>query len=180
MTKIDPKHRLAVNYYLGGLNKKASAVKAGYSAASTKDVFDHENVRALIAKRLEKQEAKTDMDREYLLGKLHEIIATSAGDLLEVDEKGKADLNWERLSPALRKSINTITVDSKNPGGKYSKSSTTVKITTADRLSAIKEAATLLGIREEKKSIDLEDGLVAILTQRRALNAGVDTDDKES
>tara|TARA_R110000787_G_scaffold219245_2_gene327983 strand:- start:664 stop:1194 length:531 start_codon:yes stop_codon:yes gene_type:complete len=170
MSKIDPKHRLAVNYYLGGLNKKASAVKAGYSAASTKDVFDHPNVRELIEKRIAKQEEKTDMDREYLLGKLQEIIATSAGDLLEVDEKGRADLNWERLSPALRKSINTVTVDSKNPGGKYAKTTSTVKITTADRLGAIKEAATLLGIREEKKTLDLEDGLIAVLTQRRQIN----------
>ena len=110
------------------------------------------------------------MDREYLLGKLQEIIATSAGDLLEVDEKGRADLNWERLSPALRKSINTVTVDSKNPGGKYAKTTSTVKITTADRLGAIKEAATLLGIREEKKTLDLEDGLIAVLTQRRQIN----------
>ena len=87
--------------------------------------------------------------------------------MLEIDEKGRPSMNWERLSPGLRKSINTITVDTSKDGGKYKPVKTHVKITTSDKLGAIKEAAVLLGLREEKKVLDIEDNLVEILMNKR-------------
>jgi len=164
---LDMKHRQVINYYFQGLSKKAATMKAGFSALSAQDIFKRPDVREELDRRMTIQEHKTDMDREWLVDKLRDIIEASPADLLEVDDKGRPSMNWERLTPGLRKAISTITVDTSKDGGKYKKVKTNVKITTSDKLGAIKEAAVLLGLREEKKVIDIEDNLVKILMQKR-------------
>ena len=160
---MSAKHRQAVNYYLQGMSKSKAAEKSGFKKSTTPDVFARKDVRDEIDRRMKLTEAKVDMDRAWLLEKLRDVIEATPGELIEVDAKGRPSLNWDKLSPSLRKA----TVNTSKAGGKYKQTKTDVKITTTDKLGAIKEAGILLGLREEKKVIDIEDGLVAILTRKR-------------
>jgi hypothetical protein len=161
------KHRRVVNYYLLGLGKKAACKKAGFSPLSYQDIFGRADVKEEIERRIRVSEKKTDMDREWLLSKLRIIIEAEPGELIEVDEDGRASLNFNNLSPTLRKAISKVSAESSREGGKYKRTKSHVVIDTPNRLHAIKEAAILLGLREEKTKIDLEQSLMDELTKRR-------------
>lgn len=165
---LNEKHRQVINNYLvNGMNKSEACRKAGLSAASARDIFNRRDVREEIERRIERTEKKTDMDREWLLDKLRTIIEAEPGELIEVDEKGRPSLNWNNLSPSLRSAISKVTVETNRPGGKYKRTKTNVKIDLPDKIAAIKEAATLLGLREEKHKIDFEDDLIDRLQRAR-------------
>lgn len=167
MDDLSVRDRRAINFFLRGHTQKDSCKMAGFSPASARDVFAKKAVQDEIERRIRVQEKKTDMDREWLLEKLRIIIDADVGDLIEVDEKGRPSLNFSNLTPGMRKAITKITVDSNREGGKYKRSKTHVAITMADKLNAIKEVATLLGLRETKSQISLDEDTVRILTSRR-------------
>lgn len=171
---LSVKHRKVINHYIIGHSKPEAAELGGFSRASAKDIFARPDVMAEIERRIALSEKKVDMDRAYLLRKLQEIIECTPGDLLVVDEKGRPSLDFAHLTTSMRKGIGKIVVDTKREGGKYKKTETKVTITSLDRINAIKEVATLLGIRETKTKIDMEDKLIAELTRRRTALAGED------
>jgi len=164
---ISIRHRRAINYYMKGALKKDACTRAGFSTHSVRDVFSHPEVRAEIERRMRVTEKATDMDREWLLNKLRMIIEASPGELIEVDKDGRPSLNFKHLSPSLRKIIRKITVDTTREGGKYKRTKTNVSIAVPDMIGAIKEAAILLGVRQEKTKIDMEQSLIDTLIKRR-------------
>ena len=161
------RHRRAINYYMKGALKKDACTRAGFSEHSVRDVFSKPEVRAEIERRMRVTEKATDMDREWLLNKLRTIIEASPGELLEVDKDGRPSLNFSHLSPGLKRVIRKITVDTTREGGKYKRTKTNVTIQVPDMIGAIKEAAILLGLRQEKTKIDMEQSLIDALVQRR-------------
>ena len=161
------RHRRAINYYMKGALKKDACTRAGFSTHSVRDVFSHPEVRAEIERRMRVTEKATDMDRQWLLEKLKIIIEASPGELIEVDEQGRPSLNFKHLSPSLKKVIRKITIDTTKEGGKYKRTKTNISISTPDMIGAIKEAAILLGLRQEKTKIDMEESLIEALLQRR-------------
>lgn len=161
------RHRRAINYYMKGALKKDACTRAGFSTHSVRDVFSHPDVKAEIERRMRVTEKATDMDRKWLLDKLRNIIEASPGDLLEVDSEGRPSLNFKHLTPALKKVIRKVSVDTNKEGGKYKRTKTHVTISTPDMIGAIKEAAILLGLRQEKTKIDMEQSLIDALVQRR-------------
>jgi phage terminase small subunit len=170
------KYRVAINHYLiNGGNKRQACIKAGFSQWSVKDVFDRPDVQEEIERRLKVTEQKTNMDREWLLDKLRTIIEAEPGELIEVDEKGRPSLNYKNLSPSLRKAISKVTMKTSRAGGKYKNQKSEVTFETPERIAAIKEAAVLLGLREEKHKIDLEDDLISRITAARNWDDGTDS-----
>ena len=169
------RHRRAINYYMKGALKKDACLRAGFSAHSVRDIFGYSDpstiiqkeVRAEIERRMRVTEKATDMDRKWLLKKLKLIIEASPGELIEVDKEGRPSLNFKHLSPSLKKVIRKITIDTTKEGGKYKRTKTNVSIAVPDMIGAIKEAAILLGLRQEKTKIDLEESLIEALLQRR-------------
>lgn len=164
-------HRKVIsNYIINGFNKAKACEQAGLSKHSAPDVFNRPEVQAEIERRLQVSEEKTDMDRKWLLDKLRDIIEASPGDLLEFDEKGRPSLDWQKLSPQLRRAIRKVTIDSSREGGKYKRTHTHVSIDPYDKIAAIKEAATLLGLREKKTTVQVDEQIIDILQQRRSAN----------
>lgn len=161
------RHRRAINYYMKGAIKKDACRRAGFSEHSVRDVFGHPEVKEEIERRMRVTEKATDMDREWLLGKLKMIIEASPGELIEVDKEGRPSLNFKYLSPSLKKVIRKITIDTTKEGGKYKRVKTNVSISTPDMIGAIKEATILLGLRQEKTKIDMEQSLIDALVKRR-------------
>ena len=161
------RHRRAINYYMKGAIKRDACERAGFSRHSVRDVFGHTEVREEIERRMRVTEKATDMDREWLLNKLRMIIEASPGDMLEVDKDGRPSLNFKHLTPSLKKVIRKISIDTSKEGGKYKRTKTHVVISTPDMIGAIKEAAILLGLRQEKTKIDMEQSLIDELVSRR-------------
>lgn len=176
---LSPQHKKVVNAYLMGDTKRAACVKAGFSPLSSQDIFGRADVRAEIERRIKVSEEKTDMDRAWLLEKLKQIIEASPGDLIEVDAKGRPSLNFNNLTPSLRKVIGKVTIDHQSGGGKYKRDKTHVSISVPDKINAIKEAAVLLGLREEKHKIDMEERLIEELVRRRKVLAGEEEEKAE-
>jgi len=173
MKKELPNHyRIAINHYLMGKSKAESVAKAGMSKNAAADVFNRPEVREEIERRIKLSEKKVDMDRAYLLDKLRTIIDAEPGEVLEVDEKGRLNTNYNNLSPTLKKAISKFKVEESREGGKYKRTKRTVQFDVPDKIAAIKEAATLLGIREEKSKVDIEYSLIEELSRRRKELAG--------
>lgn len=173
-----PQHRKVINnYMINGFNKKKACEQAGMSGTSAPDVFNRPEVKAEIERRLKVSETKTDMDRAWLLDKLRDIIEASPGDLLEFDEKGRPSMDWDKLTPQLRRAIRKVTIDSSREGGKYKRTHTHVAIDPYDKIAAIKEAATLLGLREKKTTLQVDENIIDILQKRRAVNRQEEEED---
>ena len=171
------KHRRVINAYMMGANKKEACKRAGFSPTSVRDIFGNPEVSAEIERRMRVTEKKTEMDREWLLDKLRNIIEASPGDLIDVDSKGRPSLNFAKLSPSLKKVIRKVTIDSNREGGKYKRTKTNITIQTPDMIAAIKEAAVLLGLRQEKTKIDMEQSLIdALMSRRTELAEGKEDD----
>lgn len=167
-SKLDPRYKRVIDYWLiNGMNKADACVKAGFSRNTVPDIFNRKDVKEEIERRLKVSEQKTNMDREWLLNKLRMIIESSPGELLEVDEAGRPSMNWNLLTPGLKAVINKITVDTSRDGGKYKRSKTHITLSRPDMIAAIKEAAILLGLREQKTKIDFEESLIETLAKRR-------------
>jgi phage terminase small subunit len=174
MSLDNPSHLKAVNMYMLGHPKTTACKMAGLSPLYAKELFARPDVKGEIERRLKVTEQKNIMDREWLLDKLKMIIEATPGDLIEVDAKGRPSMDFSKLPTNLRKSITKITVDTSRDGGKYKKQKSHVSIQIPDKIAAIKEAAVLLGLREEKHKVDMETSLIDELTKRRHQLAGED------
>jgi hypothetical protein len=173
MSDFTPAQMKAINQFLvNGGNKQDAMRKAGFSIWYAKEFFQRPDVVSYIDAVNKKLERKTEMDRAWLLEKLRTIIEAEPGELIEVDAKGRPSLNFNNLSPSLRKAISKITIDTQRDGGKYKKTKTKVSFDVPDRISAIKEAAVLLGIREEQHKINTDQALIDELVKRRSELAG--------
>ena len=161
------RHRRAINYYMKGALKKDACERAGFSRHSVRDVFGHPDVKREIERRMRVTEKATDMDRKWLLDKLRLIIEHSPGELIEVDDKGRPSMDFKHLSSGLKKIISKVTIDVTREGGKYKRSKVNISIAKPDMIQAIKEAAILLCLRQEKTKIDMEESLIEALLQRR-------------
>lgn len=175
--KLDPRHRRAINYYLKGHTKKQAAEKAGFSKWSAQDIFNRADVIAEIERRTRLLEKKTQMDLEWILDKLRTIVEAEPGELIEVDEQGRPSLDWRNMSPTLKKAISKLSVTEQHSGKKYGRSKVQVSFDTYDRLAALREIATLLGLRTEQTKIQVEQDIISRLTKTRDRLAQEDNDD---
>jgi len=162
------KYRKAISYYIKGYTKKRACELAGFTGkASHLDVFSRPEVREEVNNRMKAVEAKTNIDREWIINKLVEMIEATPGELIEIDGKGRPSLNFENMSAGLRNALTKITIDESKPAGKWKRTKTKVDIRVPDKIAALKELAVLLGLREEKHKLQLEDEAIEILQRRR-------------
>ena len=168
------KHQICADLYLAGYSKRAAMTKAGYAkSTNVGEIFDRPDVWSYVRQEQEKSRLQHGMTKDFLLEKLKMIIECDPGELIELDEKGNASINFERMSPGLRKMIRKVSIDSNKPGGKYKRKHTKVSIDVPDIIAAIKEAGILLGFRQENLKIEGEMDLV------KRLEAGLPQANKE-
>lgn len=158
---------IAANEYLKGKTKKHALLKAGYSksvASTDQDsVFGREDVQEYIESKRVDMEKKTEVNLEWLIERLREIVESSPGDLL--GEKGvPADL--DKLDPELKSVLGEVSVTQASRGGKYKRKQTVTKartITNADRIRAMEMMAKLLGLMQDRMKVDVEENVISLL-----------------
>ena len=161
------RYRQAISYYIKGYTKKAACEKAGFGPNASKDIFAKPEVKDEVNRRMKQVETKSNIDREWLIEKLKEVVEASPGELLSVDERGRASIDWSNMTPSLRRSLSHLSIDETQAAGKWKRKKTKVNIKVPDRIAAIKEIAILLGVREEKTKLQMDAESVNILTRRR-------------
>jgi hypothetical protein len=159
--QLKPEHKAAADFFLSGMSKKASTMKAGYSAESTRDLFARKDVREYIsAVRGEWAEA-TGVDREYVLRELKAIVDASIGDAIEDDGSFSVDA----LGRDEKSSLTSISITETRGAKKYSKTKRQVSVKTPDKVAALREIASILGLKEEKVKLGADQELMDLMRQ---------------
>lgn len=175
---LPPSYRMSINYFLMNGGNRSDAVKrAGLSIHMAKDVFECEVVKAEIKRRMALHESKTDNDREFLINFYKSVI--NAPKEIKIGD-GRPSLTRNFLPKNGKDLLNKFTVTEKfRPARKGDDSpedkleSRTIdysfrKVSEGDRINAAKELSILLGLREEKSKVDLEQSLIDTLAKRRS------------
>lgn len=155
---LTDRQALFVNALIRGSSKKEAAKKAGISKFTIRDYMESPRVQEELRRRRNDAARRADMDLEYLLGKLREIIDSPTGtEVGQIKNVAKGEHGFTEIQ-----------VEQTSTGKKYARPKTKVKgktISNADRINAIKEAATLLGLHETKVKVDMNDRLINILKE---------------
>jgi len=92
---LTPKQRSFIEFYLQCWNAREAAEKAGYGtpAKAGYRLLNHPEVAELIAERLKELSASAD----EVIVRLTNQIRAKVGDFLEIDDEGKAVINWVKV-----------------------------------------------------------------------------------
>lgn len=157
-TDLSDNERIVVNALIRGFTREEAAAKAGLSKHTIKDYLARPRVQEELRRRRNDAARRADMDLEYLLGKLREIIDAPAGtDVGAVGNLAKGEHGFAEVD-----------VEQVSTGKKYARPKTKIKgktVRNSDRINAIKEAATLMGLHETKVKVDVNDRLINILKE---------------
>lgn len=156
--ELSDQERIVISTLLRTGSNDEAARKAGYSRSSLKAVLARPRVKEELRRRRNDAMTRASMDLAYLLEQLQKII--EAPDGAEVGKVGNLAKGEHRFSE--------VSVAQTSNGRKYARPKTTVKgstVKTSDRIAAIKEAGTLMGVRIEKKDHDVNARLEEILRE---------------
>ena len=161
---LNPKQLKAIHYFMLGYTIPNAAKAAGFSRHYGKELFENPLVREEIKRRKKHMSQKHRVDENWVIKRLVDIAGADLGDMLEVDEKGDARLDFSKITPELRVAITKFSADKVKVGrGSQKDSVSRVRVESADKLRALEMLARILGMYEDKIVIQREEDLVARL-----------------
>ncbi len=174
-----------IDNYMKGMTKQDAMIEAGYSksVALTRrgDIFDRPDFKAELERRQKLAAHRAGVSLDWIVERLKAIADANIGDILEIDEHGKATYNLKKLTPELRVALTGFTSEEYSEG--RGKDATQVKknrIGLADKLRALELLMRHLGLSKEKVQVEVsgEVSLVERLNRGRA-RAGVRAKERE-
>lgn len=177
------KRRKVVDAYMKSFNKKQALLEAGYSLsmASTRsnDVFGDPAVEAEIQRRQKLASYRSDVTLDWIIERLKMIADANLGDCLDIFSDGSAKINFTKLTPSLKKSLNKFSVSEKKDGrglgaGKIIES----KIGLSDQLKALELLVRHLGLSKEKTALEVS-GEVSLVEQLHRGRSQVGIEEEE-
>ena len=155
---LTDKQLIFVNALIRGYTKTEAAEKASISKYTIRDYMASPRVQEELRRRRNDAARRADMDLEYLLDKLKGIIEAPTGsEVGAIKNLAKGEHEFSEIQ-----------VEQTSTGKKYARPKTKIKgktVSNADKINAIKEAATLLGLHETKVKVDMNDRLINILKE---------------
>ncbi len=169
---ITAKRRKAIDAFMKCFNKKQALLDAGYSVSmattSAGTVFNDPAVKAEIDRRLNLASHRADISLDWIVQRLKMIADANLGECLDVFSDGSARINFEKLTPLLKKALNKFTVSERKEGrGKNSSVVLTTTVGLSDQLKALELLVRHLGLSKEKQAIELT-GEVSLIEQLHA------------
>lgn len=164
-------------YFANGFKQSEAMLAVGYSDFVSKHrqhiVFGREDVKQEIAKRMAKLREKSEVDRDWIIEKYKQLVETSLGELIEVDENdgryGWVDL--KKLTPAQRVWITEFTVEEYKEGrGENAEAVIKTKIkmiSDSTKKGALDSLSRILGLFNDKVTLEGEVSLVERLQRGR-------------
>ena len=181
---LKPQYMKAINLYMRGYSEKDALLKAGFSesvaSTNTKQVFHREDVKAEIARRLDRMKEENKLSEDWIVQRLMTIAGADIGDLIVTDDEGNLKIDYTMLTPAMKAAIGGIEINELKEGrGPKAIPKTQVKIKMTDKLRAIEMLMKILGLDRTKVEVSAEDGLIERLIQGRNRLAQVDEEEGE-
>jgi phage terminase small subunit len=177
---IRAKHRKVIDFYMKGFNKKQAMLDAGYSpsyaATRSNDIFHNPAVAAEIQRRQNLASHRADVDLDWIVHRLREIADANLGEALDIYTDGSAQINFNKLTPALKKALNRFSVVKNTTARGETVSS---KVGFSDQLKALELLVRHLGLSKEKHTVELS-GEVELIDQlhRGRARAGLEEEDE--
>lgn len=137
-----------VEEYLLDLNATQAAVRAGYSQKTAKDIGCQNLAKLDIANAIAEAQAersnRTEINQDWVLQKLAEIVNANMADYVSVDEDGQSHVDLSNVSRDKFAVITELTSDrlnSRGSGGEKHSETVRTKIKLSDRQSALDKIA---------------------------------------
>ena len=169
--RLSDKHQRVVDEYFLDYNKAAAMKRAGYAynyCNQPGNVFDRQDVSRAIEKRQQMLAKKHEVTASWVIEKWKEVVESSIGDVLVIEDDGTAYLDLNKATPALLSSLSEYTVDEFTEGtGSGKKKGKRVRIKLHDKLKALDAIAKNLGMFTEKLQISGSVDLVGRIQQGR-------------
>lgn len=150
------------NEYMVDFNATRAAVRAGYSTRSAASqgqrLLKNAKVAALIDRLRADLARQTGITAERVLAELGKIAFADAGDYFTWGPGGVTLVDSEDLSPAQRAAVVSVSETTTEHGG-------TIKLVTADKLSALEKIGRHLGMFHDHVRIDPSDALSELMDQ---------------
>jgi ribosomal protein RSM22 (predicted rRNA methylase) len=146
-------------------NKKQAMLDAGYSpsysATRSNDIFHNPEIAAEIQRRQNLASHRADVDLDWIVARLRQIADANLGEALDVYSDGSASINFNKLTPALKKALNKFSLVKNTTARGETVSS---KVGFSDQLKALELLVRHLGLSKEKQTIELS-GEVELIEQ---------------
>lgn len=182
---MDPRHLKAIFFYMRGMTKKDSLIKAGFAESTAKTdaqyVFDKPEVKAEIKRRQDMAGKRAAINEDWIVERLRRIAEAELGDVLSFDEDGTPSFDMTKMTPEMRYALTGVKVRKYNKG-RGPEAEPVVEITPqlADKLRALEMLAKYLGMFTEKIELTADDSLMEALRKGRkraaARNRGEEED----
>lgn len=110
-------HRAVVDAYFanGCVSQRRALIAAGYSETTAKNqpqtVFQRDDVRAEIEKRRARHEKNFAVTEDRIIAELAALAFARMGDLVEVNEDGSAELDFNRLTPEMKAAMSEFSYE---------------------------------------------------------------------
>jgi len=178
---LSDKKRKVVAEYMKTFNKREAMLAAGYAKSTahtrTGDVFNDPAVIAEIERRQKLSSHRSDVDMDWIVQRLKLVADANIGDCLDIYSDGSANINFSKLTPALKKSLSKFSV-SERKDGRQGNVIVDTKVAFSDQLKALELLVRHLGLSKEKQSVELS-GEVSLVEQlqRGRHRAGMDEEE---
>lgn len=140
-----------------GLTQKKACRKAGYPGKWARKIFQKPHVKEKVKEWMDKIEAMPEGKKE-IIEMLRGIMNAPVGSVqtVSITIRESPIAGYDRTNPNV-------------PLGIESRETVKRKITESDKIAAARELAVLLGYREEKTKVTVENDLIAELQKRREM-----------
>lgn len=157
-------------YFENGFHQTEAARSAGYAHPTVAAVklMKLQQVQDEIARRRQKLEQKHEVTRERIIAEYAKIAFSSLGDLIEVDSQGNGWIDLTRLTDEQRAAVSEFTVDEYKEGrGDDGRDVKRCKIKLGDKKAALDSLARILGMFNDKVTLEASSSLVERLQRGR-------------
>ena len=186
--KLSAKRRKVVDAFMKCGNKKQALLEAGYSMSmattSANSVFNAPAVDAEIRRRQSLAAHRADISLDWIVQRLKQIADANLGECLDIYSDGSASINFNKLTPSLKKALNKFSVEEHKTGrGKGSGVIVKSTVGLSDQLKALELLVRHLGLSKEKLAVE-HSGKVSLVEQlqqgrSRAGLGGNETEEEE-
>lgn len=154
-----------IDGYLSGKSKVQAMLDAGYSPSTSQSkhstIFGDPKVIAEIERRQKIASTRSGVSLEWIVDRLKSIADANLGDLIDIAPDGSIRMDYEKLTPDLRRALSGVNIDEYTEGrGPDKKQVKRIKINLADKLRALELLMRHLGLSKEKIIVGVEDDLV--------------------
>ena len=161
--QLDQKHFLAVEYFMQGLTRTESLLKAGFAPSTARTqvnrIFGRTDVQREIEKRRQKVRTRSHIMVDRVIEELSRIAYFNIGHFIEVDDQGNLYYDFTEADMEDFAAIGAVTIETYMEGkGEGAVSVKRVKVVPYDKKAALDSMARIFGIFQDNLALSTGEG----------------------